>query len=262
MQPSASTSFTSDGNPVTTGLIPRNRRPHLHKFLLNATEFQPGRTEHELPTHIERAFPGIQQGPMWNRQQTRHRQFPNILIAQNEILHQNGHIFVHLHNHAPHRIQWHHLAHSYFSRTLLDLTLVQCRIVRVPHTIASLQCLIVLDLSNNAITELPNAVGRLTQLRELNLSDNPITTFPPVITQLESLQQLRINDCPLQDVAWDIGVLRHLSELYLIDTHVTRIPYSCGLLRNLRTLGLYNTRPTIPEIVLQRLRQHDQFTLF
>jgi len=122
----------------------------------------------------------------------------------------------------------------------------------LPHEIAQLTSLEILDLTGNKLTALPPEIGRLTSLEGLDLGGNQLTALPPEIGLLTSLQTLDLQSNQLTDLPPEIGRLTSLEGLGLGDNKLTALPPEIVQLTSLKRLWLQKNQLTdLPESLAQ-----------
>jgi len=88
---------------------------------------------------------------------------------------------------------------------LRELILSNNRLTSIPETISNFVNLTKLDLSGNRISRLPDEIGALTRLSVLDLFGNSLTSLPLSLTKLSNLKFLDIRENP------DLGIPPEIS---------------------------------------------------
>ena len=78
--------------------------------------------------------------------------------------------------------------------------------------------LVELSLPNNRLERLPDGIGELAALRSLNLCDNPLGELPDSLCGLASLEALYLVACPIARFPADIARLTKLVQLDVTGT--------------------------------------------
>lgn len=109
------------------------------------------------------------------------------------------------------------------------------------ETIANLQKLRILDLTNNQLLEfLPPEIGMLTTLNKLDLRNagQNLTALPEEIGDLPAIRELLINNTKLSQLPTTIGNLQTLEVLQLNSNQLVSLPSTIGNLSSLQSLFL------------------------
>lgn len=120
----------------------------------------------------------------------------------------------------------------------------------IPHELASLTSLRVLDLSTNNLTSFPSDICSLTNLHTLNMSRNGLTSLPQELTKLVNLKSANFRSNKI-DTLPDLDTLPSLFILDISHNSLKALPKSVKRITSLRMLQLsHNHLTRIPSFRL------------
>lgn len=108
----------------------------------------------------------------------------------------------------------------------------------IPESIADIDWLEWLEVSNSLLISLPHSIGCLSKLKVLKLENNQIEELPDELGDLEQLIELDLYDNSITELPNTVGNLNNLQELHLGYNQLSDLPSSLGELENLTTIDL------------------------
>ena len=140
--------------------------------------------------------------------------------------------------------------------SLTSITIVQCKVEKIPPTVFALANLRALNLSRNSLDELPGGIENLVNLEVLDLRGNRLDQLSEDIGDLVRLRELKLSGNRISVLPDSTAKLTNLTTLYLSHNELTEIPDFIGNLPQLEMLDISNNRITrVPESVLELLRK-------
>ena len=112
----------------------------------------------------------------------------------------------------------------------------------IPESLASLNHLLSLDISNHNILAIPDCVRQLKKLRSLTLGFNRLTALPEWISELEELEVLVLDGNWLMELPSELFDLLRLQYLSLDRNQLSTISSQIGRLGSLRSLSACKNR--------------------
>lgn len=136
--------------------------------------------------------------------------------------------------------------------TILRVSLVGNRFIKVPPEIYQMPWLQVLNMSANRLDVIdPRLFTALPMLEIFNARSNAFTTVPDEITSLANLHRLDLSDGKLNALPENIGDLTSLRRLFLGGTELVTLPSSVGQLHDLELLAAGNSKlRSLPATIL------------
>jgi C-terminal of Roc, COR, domain/Ras of Complex, Roc, domain of DAPkinase/Leucine rich repeat len=112
----------------------------------------------------------------------------------------------------------------------------------LPESLAAVEALEALSLSDNRLTSVPSWLAELPKLRRLIISNNRLRTLPDSIGRLTRLEGLFVDGNRLSSLPAAIGMLNSLRVFYVQYNELTDVPDSLADLENLEDLHLGGAR--------------------
>ena len=121
-----------------------------------------------------------------------------------------------------------------------ELFLHDCELEFIPESIAKLENLKHLILTNNNLTNfgIPNTIDKLVNLEGLSLDFNHLNSFSQSILNLPKLTSLNLYCNELQSIPDEIWKLTHLTSISLGKNYISNLPESIGKLNMLNCLEI------------------------
>ncbi len=142
-------------------------------------------------------------------------------------------------------------------KSILGLSLYNCRLESIPQEIFNLEAIKTLYLRRNCIKILPSMIGFLNNIEELILSINEIETVPQSIGLLNELKVLMLDSNKIRSLPETICSLKKLEKLHLANNQLRELPTNLIDLPSLETLDVRgNLLLKIPTLLKKSNKHH------